>query len=81
MTTPNEDTFCATCARHLHALIPEHRDYAQARALDAEWVVENMRRGILARTYSTGDLAIRRTCRDLGLRCTYRAINAYLEQE
>lgn len=47
---------------------------------DLPKVLESVGRSIYCRTYSKDSRVMRATCRSLGIKCTYGAINHYLDK-
>ena len=73
------DTFMATYRKKLieaREKYPEVYDWAP-NELDARCA--RLRRGIIDGTYLRSGHALRATCKALGIRCTYAAINVYCE--
>lgn len=72
------DTFMAVYERHLRAAHAEHPDEYRYSAEEIPAVLVRMRAAIARGSMSKDSVAFRRTCKELGIAHTFKAIAAYL---
>jgi len=71
------DKFIEVYARELESAVIAHSDEYGFSLVDLERVVERMRNAFYEGTYSRDGLAMRRTCRALGIKCAKAAIEEF----
>lgn len=73
------ETFKRLYALNLTECVQKHADYAYSAA-DLPKVIERMHAAIDRGSYNKDGHAFKATCKQLGIKHTYKAINAYLER-
>ena len=75
----NIDKFMTVYEKHLEQCVTELPDrYAWVGKLTVRVVVDRMRPAIVGGTFDKGSEAFKRTCKELGIKHTYKAIKAFL---
>jgi len=75
----NLDNFMTVYEKHLTQCLAETPDrYAWVEKLTVRVVVDRMRPAIIGETFDKGSEAFKRTCKELGIKHTYKAIKAFL---
>ena len=79
----NLDRFCAILAETYEYLFATDPDYQHVHSAGStpEWLARKMTLSLSAGTASKDGKDIRRTCKELGIPYTYKAIRAYLEAD
>jgi len=76
------DTYMMVYRKHFHALVESHPDYAHLKdnsRVTPDQVCERMGLALRAHTMNKTGLAHTRTCKELGIPHTYKAIFAFIE--
>lgn len=75
----NLDNFMTIYEKHLTQCLAEEPDrYAWVGKLTVRIVVDRMRPAIVGGTFDKRSEAFKRTCNELGIKHTYKAIKAFL---
>lgn len=78
-TSAKLDNFMVVYEKHLTQCVAESPDrYSWVNKLTVRVVVERMRPAIIGGSFDKGSESFKRTCKELGIKHTYKAIKAFL---
>ena len=75
--TPNQQRFADLYRKNLHLAVKERPDEYRHIVGNVDNVADKMIEAVKRGTYNKDGFAFRRTCKELGLKHTYAAINSY----